>query len=305
MILYVLGDLFQSPAQVLVNTVNTVGVMGKGIALEFKRLYPDMFDEYRRRCETGALKVGNPFLYKSNNKWVLNFPTKRHWRGKSKVEYIEKGLAAFAKRYARWGIGSIAFPPLGCGNGGLDFAMQVQPIMHKYLAEMALDVFIYPEEHADALAKCEQLVPLGETGEKIRDLSFEEIWNRHLLRDVEYKERDSKMVHDPFVSVPSKSRDVLMIRSKRNRDMMLNMRDIHHIWKALLDHGYWILPEAGAIDASSIPYIVSLLTQFSDVEPMLISRRYEDLSSPKVGLQLSPVADAEVGPTQLRMPLDI
>ncbi|MFH1086302.1 MAG: macro domain-containing protein, partial [Chloroflexota bacterium] len=117
MILYVTGSLFQSPAQVLVNTVNTVGVMGKGVALEFKRLYPDMFAEYRRLCETGQLAVGKLWLYRSPNKWILNFPTKEHWRNPSRVEYVETGLDAFRRNYSRMGIRSIAFPPLGCGNG--------------------------------------------------------------------------------------------------------------------------------------------------------------------------------------------
>ena len=80
MITYVVCDLFQSPARVLVNTVNTVGVMGKGIAKDFKRIYPDMFREYQRICERNSFDIGDLWLYKTTNKWVLNFPTKRHWR---------------------------------------------------------------------------------------------------------------------------------------------------------------------------------------------------------------------------------
>jgi O-acetyl-ADP-ribose deacetylase (regulator of RNase III) len=143
MILYVSSSLFTSPAQVLVNTVNTVGVMGKGIALEFKKLYPEMFREYQELCETGKLSIGKLHLFKSPNKWVLNFPTKQHWRHPSKVEYIEAGLVEFSRRYAQWGIHSIAFPALGCGNGRLDFASQVQPVMHKYLGRLPIEVFIH------------------------------------------------------------------------------------------------------------------------------------------------------------------
>ena len=80
MLSYVSGDLFQSPAQTLVSTVNTVGVMGKGVALGFKRIYPEMFDVYQRLCETGELQIGRLFLYRTPNKFILNFPTKTTWR---------------------------------------------------------------------------------------------------------------------------------------------------------------------------------------------------------------------------------
>lgn len=120
MIQYVKGDLFQSPAQVLVNTVNTVGVMGRGIALEFKRLFPDMYQQYRGFCKRGQFEIGMLWLYKSPNKWVLNFPTKQHWRQSSRIECLEAGLQKFSSSYNNLGIHSIAFPALGCGNGQLD-----------------------------------------------------------------------------------------------------------------------------------------------------------------------------------------
>ncbi len=97
MITYIKGNIFDSPAQVLVNTVNTVGVMGKGIAKEFKRIYPDMFVKYRELCENKKLSVGQLWLYKTTNKLILNFPTKKHWRFPSKTEYIETGLKKFAE----------------------------------------------------------------------------------------------------------------------------------------------------------------------------------------------------------------
>ena len=143
MILYVKGNLLQSPAQVLVNTVNTVGVMGRGIALEFKRLFPEMYRQYRELCERGQFGIGMLWLYKSPNKWVLNFPTKKHWRNPSRVEYVEAGLRKFVNSYADLGVHSIAFPALGCGNGQLDFETQVKPLMEKYLRQLPIEVFIY------------------------------------------------------------------------------------------------------------------------------------------------------------------
>lgn len=144
MIKYVDTDLFTSPAQVLVNTVNTVGVMGKGIARDFKNRYPKMFKDYRGLCERGEFAIGEPCLYKTpHHKWILNFPTKRHWRNKSKVEYIEAGLQKFASTYESEGIESISFPMLGCGNGQLDWEKEVKPLMEKYLENLPIDIYIH------------------------------------------------------------------------------------------------------------------------------------------------------------------
>jgi O-acetyl-ADP-ribose deacetylase (regulator of RNase III) len=161
MLKYVVTNLFDSPAQTLVNTVNVVGVMGKGIAAEFKRRYPDMFEKYRQFCQQGSLTVGKLFLYKSANKWVLNFPTKEHWRNPSRVEYIEEGLRKFAETYAEHGITSISFPQLGTGNGGLAWEGVVRPLMEQYLRTLAIPVFIhvahvpvdFVPEHLDAHRK--------------------------------------------------------------------------------------------------------------------------------------------------------
>ena len=143
MLTYVSGNLFDSPAQVLVNTVNTVGIMGKGIARDFKEAYPEMFGEYQQLCKQGELSIGQLWIYRTPDKWILNFPTKVHWRQPSKIEYIEAGLKTFTIIYADLGIRSIAFPELGCGNGGLDFESQVKPLMEKYLSELPIDITIY------------------------------------------------------------------------------------------------------------------------------------------------------------------
>jgi O-acetyl-ADP-ribose deacetylase (regulator of RNase III) len=143
MIIYTRTNIFESNAQVIVNTVNTVGVMGKGLAKEFKRLYPSMFLSYQNYCEKGMFSVGKLQLYKTPNKWVLNFPTKENWRNASKVEYIEDGLQKFVQQYQKQGITSISFPMLGCGNGGLDWESIIKPLMHKYLKNLPIDIFIH------------------------------------------------------------------------------------------------------------------------------------------------------------------
>ena len=144
-ITYVDYNLFDSDAQVLVNTVNTVGVMGKGIAKEFKKRYPEMFEKYKKICKSGRFKTGELWLYNipDSNRRVLNFPTKRHWRGRSKVEYIESGLEKFVRTYEEKGIASISFPMLGSSNGGLDWETQVKPLMEKYLKDLPIEVRIH------------------------------------------------------------------------------------------------------------------------------------------------------------------
>lgn len=143
LLIYLKTSLFDSPAQVLVNTVNTVGVMGKGIALDFKRLYPNMFTEYRRLCEAQELTIGKLWLYKTDNKWILNFPTKKDWRNKSKLDYIEDGLRKFVSTYQAKKIKTIAFPQLGVGNGGLDWESEVKPLMERYLQPLPINVYIH------------------------------------------------------------------------------------------------------------------------------------------------------------------
>ncbi|WP_049945407.1 macro domain-containing protein [Butyrivibrio sp. AC2005] len=149
MIKYIKGDIFTAPAQVITNTVNLEGVMGKGIALEFKKRYPDMFKAYKKRCDSGEFKIGNLMLYRDSDKWILLFPTKDSWRRKSKLEYIEKGLQKFADNWDKLGVDSIAFPPLGCGNGGLLWS-DVRPLMEKYLKKLPIDIYIYTDIFCDA-----------------------------------------------------------------------------------------------------------------------------------------------------------
>jgi len=137
------GDLFQSKAQTLVNTVNCVGIMGKGVALEFKNRFPDMFKDYADRCKRGEVKLGKPYLYKSLFvPWILNFPTKDHWRSVTNLQDIIHGLEYLLKHYKEWGITSIAIPPLGCGHGQLEWRI-VGPTLYSYLRKMDVPVELY------------------------------------------------------------------------------------------------------------------------------------------------------------------
>lgn len=142
---FVRGNLFESSSQTLTNTVNTVGVMGAGIAKQFKVRFPLMFEDYKCRCDSGQVRIGQPYLWRPANtdtKAVLNFPTKESWRGKSQLKWIEDGLAYLLIHYREWGIESLALPALGCSNGGLEWS-HVKPVMERYLTQMDIPVQVY------------------------------------------------------------------------------------------------------------------------------------------------------------------
>jgi O-acetyl-ADP-ribose deacetylase (regulator of RNase III) len=137
------GNLFESKAQTIVNAVNCVGIMGKGIALEFKKRFPHMFKDYTTRCERKEVRLGQPYLFKAKQlPHVLNFPTKDHWRSASKLTDLEMGLQCLLDHYKEWGISSIAVLALGCGEGGLEWRI-VCPTLYRYLSKMDIPVEIY------------------------------------------------------------------------------------------------------------------------------------------------------------------
>lgn len=133
------GNILEADAEALVNTVNCDGFMGKGIALQFKRAYPDNFKAYEAACRAGTVVPGRMLIFDNSRlihpRYVINFPTKRHWRNKSRMEDIESGLNALIADVRRLGLRSIAVPPLGCGLGGLDWR-EVRPMIEKAFAAL-------------------------------------------------------------------------------------------------------------------------------------------------------------------------
>ena len=140
------GNLLEADAEALVNTVNTVGVMGKGIALMFKERYPENFRLYAAACRRGEVRVGQMFMTQTNElsgpKWVINFPTKQHWRSPSRMEWVVEGLSDLRRALLDHEISSVAIPPLGCGNGGLPWA-DVRQAIERGLADLDVDVLVY------------------------------------------------------------------------------------------------------------------------------------------------------------------
>lgn len=146
MIKYITGNLLDAHTEALVNTVNTVGVMGKGIALQFKNRFPENYKIYRDACKNESFSVGQVLVVKEGNllnqKYIINFPTKAHWKADSKYEYISSGLIALKEAILTYGINSIALPPLGCGNGGLEWPI-VKSMIEKELKDLQIEILIY------------------------------------------------------------------------------------------------------------------------------------------------------------------
>jgi O-acetyl-ADP-ribose deacetylase (regulator of RNase III) len=151
------GSLLNAAADALVNTVNTVGVMGKGLALQFKQAYPGNFRAYQAACRNGEVRLGQMFVYEPGTpgqpRYLVNFPTKGHWRAKSRLDDIRAGLADLRQVILDRGITSIAIPPLGCGNGGLNW-QDVRPLIIEALGNLPnVCVMVYPPQDAPPPAK--------------------------------------------------------------------------------------------------------------------------------------------------------
>jgi O-acetyl-ADP-ribose deacetylase (regulator of RNase III) len=147
------GNMLKAPAEALVNTVNTVGVMGKGIALQFRQAFPEMYRAYEKACKDGDMQLGRVQIFDLGGlvggpRWIINFPTKGHWRARSRLADVESGLADLVARVRKLGIRSIAVPPLGCGNGGLDWN-EVRPRIEQAFAALP-DVHVFLYEPAGA-----------------------------------------------------------------------------------------------------------------------------------------------------------
>ena len=143
MVKVLFGDISKSKAQTLVNTINCVGIMGKGIALKFKEQFPDMFNDYVARCNRKEVRLGKPYLFKRlTPPWILNFPTKGHWRSVSRLEDIIRGLKHLLQHYKEWRITSLAVPALGCGQGQLQWKI-VGPALYRYLDQLDIPVELY------------------------------------------------------------------------------------------------------------------------------------------------------------------
>ena len=289
MITYVACDLFQSPARVLVNTVNTVGVMGKGIAKDFKFIYPDMFRKYQRMCEMGAFGIGDLWLHKTPNKWILNFPTKRHWRNPSEPQYIEDGLRKFAEMYHIYGITTISFPKLGCGNGELDWETQVQPLMESYLRGLPISAFIHLQERKDTSEP--EHHDIRATKEWLRgepeSLAFSEVWD-----DLERVSDAPTAFAEPITGEPLSARvdldsEAMTIHAPESNWVV--PKDVFlELWQQIRQSGF--------VSGKDLPYgldefseyVIPIIARLPYVELVTMADKYSEVGQQSVGLRLSP-----------------
>lgn len=284
MLRYVDSPLFESPARVLVNAVNTVGVMGKGVALEFKTRYPEMYRLYRDHCNAGRFQVGQLWLYRTLGRWVLNFPTKVHWRSPSKTEYIRTGLEKFVATYQDRGIDSIAFPLLGCGNGRLNFETQVRPMMEQYLRSLPIPVYIHRRrESPDFVAEHEEL----DLFSSMRlPGSFHELWD-HLLQ---LKEDDLELqtfkTESPFRLTDVTDTNLVFDRLHGAR-VHIPAEDIRSLWHRLNNTGTVLSREAPGRIGREYSLVFPLLAELPYVSRVTLSEDYDDFVRRQTqGLQL-------------------
>ncbi|WP_051533991.1 macro domain-containing protein [Desulfitibacter alkalitolerans] len=291
MITYVIGDLFKTPARVLVNTVNTVGVMGKGIAKDFKSIYPEMFKQYQDLCERKEIDIGKLWLYKTSHKWILNFPTKKHWRSSSKVEYIEAGLKKFVCSYEDKGITSIAFPMLGCGNGELDWESQVRPLMEKYLSRLPIDIYVYlyrndpfevEQRNIEEIKKWLRSEP--------ESLAFIEVWE-----DIEelLEKQDSFFTLDSKIGFTAKIVDepekAILIKSQ-GKQKYIYEEEMVNLWQFIRSFGFFIKDNVPNELEEYLPFLVSMLRNLPYLKPVLVASDYNKIKdianvNNSVGLQ--------------------
>jgi O-acetyl-ADP-ribose deacetylase (regulator of RNase III) len=276
---YVQGSLFESPASVLVNAVNTMGVMGRGVAKQFRDIYPEMYSVYRRACERKELAVGGLLLHRTPYKSVLNFPTKRHWLYPSKVEYIEAGLQTLATCYEQYGLTNIAFPQLGCGTGGLDWESQVRPLMEQHLGALPINALVYIHDGGKTSRRSAEAVKARLSAEPV-PVPFREVWAL-LLSWIERRSRDTLQNTDWWIERMSEDDQVIVC--VRHGD------DVHHIkqpmlfdvWKQLCAQGFLMPDDLPAQIASAAEPLFTVLSEQPWIDRAVLATKEHDLSTAK------------------------
>jgi O-acetyl-ADP-ribose deacetylase (regulator of RNase III) len=292
MLIYRRTSLLESSAQTLVNTVNCVGVMGKGLAHAFKVREPKMFAAYKRICEQHLLEPGKLWLWRGSPSWVLNFPTKLHWRQPSKLEWIEAGLDKFVSAYESQGITEISFPKLGCGNGNLEWD-EVRPVMERYLGKLPIKVYIHDytrdiglPEHLETIADAVRRAGHAEP-------SFENFMQSlHKVVDLGGEQLVELGSHAPFRAAMT-APDALGIEAG-GAHWQFEEEALRGVWLELQsgvvtkDAAAWTARDAG-------PQMVSLLSLLPGLRPIEIQRR--GAADPELAIErvpgwqvLSPVA---------------
>lgn len=279
MLIYRRTSLLDSTAQTLVNTVNCVGVMGKGIAKEFKEREPEMFAAYKRICEKKLLAPGKLWLWRGAASLILNFPTKQHWRNPSKLEWIEAGLDKFVSSYQKLGIVEISFPRLGCGNGGLNWD-DVRPLMEAHLRNLPIQVYIHDYTVDVGLPEHMEEVARRLREEKLESASFDGFLAA-IEKAVEVgADKLSNLENNEPLSASVTGDQVLTIKTRRGT-WSFEAEDLRGAWVSLQrglltkEKAEWSKRGAG----DTLLSILSVLPQVRPVQIQPITR------SPEVALE--------------------
>jgi O-acetyl-ADP-ribose deacetylase (regulator of RNase III) len=282
MLIYRRTSLFESTAQTLVNTVNCVGVMGKGIAKAFKEREPEMFAAYRRICDQKLLEPGKLWLWRGANSWTLNFPTKKHWKHPSKIEWIEAGLKKFVDTYQSLGITEISFPLLGCGNGGLDWN-DVRPVMERHLQSLPIPVFIHDHTVDIGLPEHMESVAQQLKAELADEVSFE-LFLSAIHRVVELAGHDLVEIDTKkSISASIVDENVLKIESD-NASWNFEREDLWGAWVGLQKGLLTKEKAAWSREGAGTP-LLSFLSVLPNVRPVQIQGVNSD---PEIALEYRP-----------------
>ena len=277
MLTYHRTSLLESQAQTVVNTVNTVGVMGKGLAHELKARHPEMFRSYKRICDQKLLDIGKLWLWRSSSQWILNFPTKKDWRRPSRIEYVEAGLKKFVDQFESKGIREIAFPRLGCGNGGLDWE-EVRPLMQSYLEDLPIRVYIHDfNVDMDFPEHREYAPPMAENSfhDFMRDVSHVVELNegRFLLLDK----------HGSFeAKIEEREDEIVLCLAGEGWKTEIDEFDLSELW-VLLNKGPVDSSRLVGMAQDHVRPLFSLLSSLSYVRPIEISR---DSDTSRIALEI-------------------
>jgi O-acetyl-ADP-ribose deacetylase (regulator of RNase III) len=281
MLLYRRTSILESTAQTVVNTVNCMGVMGKGIAQAFKAREPTMFVAYKSICDRGLLQPGKLWLWQGSDQWVLNFPTKKHWRNPSRLEWMEAGLRKFVDEYAARGITEISFPRLGCGNGNLDWE-DVRPLMARYLEKLDIPVYVHDyeldiglPEHLEAIA--DRLKTEGVHTASFRGF-LDAIRRAMAVSDGTLQEIDTKK---PF-QFSMDNEDNLHVTTD-DAEVIFESDDLRGVWISLTS-GLVTMDEAGWSDREGSGAMLAILSLFPNVRPIQVQTPY---GAPEIAVELT------------------
>jgi O-acetyl-ADP-ribose deacetylase (regulator of RNase III) len=292
MITRVYGDLFYSPARVLVNPVNIMGTMGAGLAADFKWFFPEMFEAYRDLCQTDRFTIGQLMLYKTPGRWILNFPTKRHWRADSTLEYITEGLKTFARVYADYGITSVSFPLLGTGKGNLA-TDDVLALMEGYLDPLPIPVYIHLVDTADDNGqtpppKSRRVLRHWLNGQPVY-ITFERFWQDMLTLVRDRRDFQTHPDNQGFrvVATDSDGRQRLSLKlsPRRGDSVFLPETQLRDLWQYVRRAGY-VLPRNLPNGLNShAAFLVALLSELPFIRRIQLATPGSD---PVTGLHVIP-----------------